>query len=279
MNTKAQKDYCIFRPELKPVEKEVEVVLKFPDVEPLNPPVLTLNEVSFMYSKDKVIFNNINLNANLESRICIVSITDRGASHFPRTNPIDHSKVGENGAGKTTLLKIMQGMLVPTGGMISQHRGLKYGYFAQHHVDQLNMNTTCVGLLQDAFPGKPVEEYRRQLGSFGVSGDLALQLVASLSGGQKSRVTFAKMCMARPNFLILDEPTNHLDIETIAALGAAINKFNGGLILVSHDERLIRMVGWQFTDVCGMDHMNEKFLFDFRCVRNCGCVEMAQCRA
>ncbi|KAG4078968.1 hypothetical protein HA402_010920 [Bradysia odoriphaga] len=208
-------------PELKPVEKEVEVVLKFPEVEPLNPPVLTLNEVSFMYNKDKVIFNSINLNANLESRICIV---------------------GENGAGKTTLLKIMQGMLTPTGGMINQHRGLKYGYFAQHHVDQLNMNTTCVGLLQETFPGKPVEEYRRQLGSFGISGDLALQLVASLSGGQKSRVTFAKMCMARPNFLILDEPTNHLDIETIAALGAAINKFNGGLILVSHDERLIRMV-------------------------------------
>lgn len=77
MSIEAQKDYCIFRPELKPVEKEVEVVLKFPDVEPLNPPVLTLNEVSFMYSKDKVIFNNINLNANLESRICIVSITDR----------------------------------------------------------------------------------------------------------------------------------------------------------------------------------------------------------
>lgn len=150
--------------------------------------------------------------------------------------------MGENGAGKTTILKIMMGLLTPTAGMITQHRGLKYGYFAQHHVDQLNMNHTCVGLLQEAFPGKPVEEYRRQLGSFGVSGDLALQLVASLSGGQKSRVTLAKMCMARPNFLILDEPTNHLDIETIAALGKAINAFNGGLILVSHDERLIRMV-------------------------------------
>lgn len=150
--------------------------------------------------------------------------------------------MGENGAGKTTLLKLMMGLLTPTSGMITQHRGLKYGYFAQHHVDQLNMNTTCVGLLQEAFPGRPVEEYRRQLGSFGISGDLALQLVASLSGGQKSRVTFAKMCMALPNFLILDEPTNHLDIETIAALGIAINKYTGGLILVSHDERLIRMV-------------------------------------
>lgn len=87
------------------------------------------------------------------------------------------------------------------------------------------MNLNCVELLQREFPGKTVEEYRRQLGSFGVSGDLALQTVASLSGGQKSRVAFAKMCMAKPNFLILDEPTNHLDIETIEALGKAINKF------------------------------------------------------
>lgn len=142
------------------------------------------------------------------------------------------------------------GIHSPTGGMITMHRGLKFGYFAQHHVDQLNMNTTCVGLLQEAFPGKPVEEYRRQLGSFGVTGDLALQLVASLSGGQKSRVTLAKMCMANPNFLILDEPTNHLDIETIAALGKAINKYNGGVILVSHDERLIRVVCKELW-VCG----------------------------
>jgi len=216
-------------PELKPVEKEIEVVLKFPEVEPLNPPVLNCNEISFAYNKDRVIFEGVNLNANLESRICIV---------------------GENGAGKTTLLKIIMGINTPTTGMITMHRGLKFGYFAQHHVDQLNMSTTCVGLLQEAFPGKPVEEYRRQLGSFGVSGDLALQLVASLSGGQKSRVTFAKMCMAQPNFLILDEPTNHLDIETIAALGNAINKYNGGVILVSHDERLIRMVCQELW-VCG----------------------------
>lgn len=73
--------------------------------------------------------------------------------------------------------------------------------------------------------GKTVEEYRRQLGSFGVSGDLALQTVMSLSGGQKSRVAFARMCMGQPNFLILDEPTNHLDIETIEALGKGITKF------------------------------------------------------
>lgn len=73
--------------------------------------------------------------------------------------------------------------------------------------------------------GKSIEEYRRQLGSFGVSGDLALQTIASLSGGQKSRVAFASMCMGNPNFLVLDEPTNHLDIETIEALGKGINKY------------------------------------------------------
>jgi len=71
--------------------------------------------------------------------------------------------------------------------------------------------------------GKPIEEYRRMLGSFGISGNLALQTINSLSGGQKSRVAFALMCAAMPNFLVLDEPTNHLDIESIEALGKALN--------------------------------------------------------
>lgn len=117
------------------------------------------------------------------------------------------------------------GILSPTSGMRHVHRNLKFGYFSQHHVDQLDMNVNSVELLQQSFPGKPIEEYRRQLGSFGISGDLALQTVSSLSGGQKSRVAFARMCMGRPNFLVLDEPTNHLDIETIEALGKAIQKF------------------------------------------------------
>lgn len=216
-------------PELKPVEKEIEVTIKFPEVEPLNPPVLQLNEVQFKYSNEKVIFTSVNLSANLDSRICIV---------------------GENGAGKTTLLKIVMGLLQPTGGIVHPHRGLRLGYFSQHHVDQLDMSVNCVELMQNAYPGKPIEEYRRQLGSFGVSGDLAMQVVASLSGGQKSRVALAKMCMGRPNFLVLDEPTNHLDIETIEALGKAINKYNGGVILVSHDERLIRMICKELW-VCG----------------------------
>ncbi|XP_021913880.1 ATP-binding cassette sub-family F member 3 isoform X2 [Zootermopsis nevadensis] len=216
-------------PELKAIEKDVEVILKFPEAEALSPPILQINEVSFCYSPNKVIFSNVNLGATLESRICIV---------------------GDNGTGKTTLLKIIMGILTPTKGIRHIHRNLKFGYFSQHHVDQLDMNANSVELLQSSYPGKPIEEYRRQLGSFGITGDMALQTVASLSGGQKSRVAFARMCMGSPNFLVLDEPTNHLDIETIEALGKAINKYTGGVILVSHDERLIRMVCKELW-VCG----------------------------
>ncbi|KAL1462188.1 hypothetical protein WDU94_014048 [Cyamophila willieti] len=216
-------------PELKPIEKEVEVVLKFPDTEALSPPILQLSELNFEYVPGKPILTNVCLGATLESRICIV---------------------GDNGAGKTTLLKIIMGIIAPSGGTRTVHRNLKFGYFSQHHVDQLDMNLRCVQLLEQSFPGKPQEEYRRQLGGFGVSGDLALQQVGCLSGGQKSRVAFARMCMAAPNFLVLDEPTNHLDIETIEALGKGINKYTGGVILVSHDERLIRMVCKELW-VCG----------------------------
>ncbi|XP_078041357.1 ATP-binding cassette sub-family F member 3 isoform X1 [Augochlora pura] len=218
-------------PELKPMEKEGEVTLRFPDVEPLSPPILQLNEVSFSYTggSDNMIFTGVNLTASLQSRICIV---------------------GENGAGKTTILKIITGTLSPTRGTVHVHRNLKFGYFSQHHVDQLDMRVCPVELLQNNFPGKPIEEYRRMLGSFGITGNLALQNINSLSGGQKSRVAFALMCAAMPNFLVLDEPTNHLDIESIEALGKALNTCQAGVILVSHDERLIRMVCTELW-VCG----------------------------
>lgn len=117
------------------MEKEGEVTLRFPDVEPLSPPILQLNEVSFSYiggNDNSYIFSSVNLTASLQSRICIV---------------------GENGAGKTTLLKIITGALSPTRGTVHVHRNLKFGYFSQHHVDQLDMRVCPVELLQNHFPG------------------------------------------------------------------------------------------------------------------------------
>ncbi|KAM8952564.1 ATP-binding cassette sub-family F member 3 isoform 2-T2 [Pelodytes ibericus] len=209
-------------PELKPVDKESEVVLRFPDgFEKFSPPILQLDEIDFWYSSNKPIFKKLSVSADLDSRICVV---------------------GENGAGKSTMLKLLMGELSPVQGIRHGHRNLKIGYFSQHHVDQLDLNISAVELLAKRFPGKTEEEYRHQLGSYGISGELAVRSVASLSGGQKSRVAFAQMTMPCPNFYILDEPTNHLDMETIEALGRALNKFQGGIILVSHDERFIRLV-------------------------------------
>ncbi|XP_035190083.1 ATP-binding cassette sub-family F member 3 [Oxyura jamaicensis] len=209
-------------PELKPVDKESEVMMKFPDgFEKFSPPILQLDEVDFCYDPSHYIFRSLSVSADLESRICVV---------------------GENGAGKSTMLKILMGELAPVRGIRHAHRNLKIGYFSQHHVDQLDLNISAVELLARKFPGKTEEEYRHQLGSYGVSGELAVRPVASLSGGQKSRVAFAQMTMSCPNFYILDEPTNHLDMETIEALAKALNKFRGGIILVSHDECFIRLV-------------------------------------
>uniref|UniRef100_A0A3Q2NMZ5 ATP-binding cassette sub-family F member 3 n=1 Tax=Fundulus heteroclitus TaxID=8078 RepID=A0A3Q2NMZ5_FUNHE len=209
-------------PELKPLHKESEATLRFPDnFEKLSPPILQLDEVEFYYSRDQPLFSGLNLSADLDSRICIV---------------------GENGAGKSTILKLLMGDLTPVNGIRQAHRNLKIGYFSQHHVDQLDLNVCAVELLLNKFPGRTEEEYRHQLGGYGITGELATRPVASLSGGQKSRVAFAQMTMPCPNFYILDEPTNHLDMETIEALAKALNKFKGGVILVSHDERLIRLV-------------------------------------
>ncbi|XP_010591116.1 ATP-binding cassette sub-family F member 3 isoform X1 [Loxodonta africana] len=217
-------------PELKPVDKESEVVLRFPDgFEKFSPPVLQLDEVDFYYDPKHLIFSHLSVSADLESRICVV---------------------GENGTGKSTMLKLLMGDLAPVQGIRHAHRNLKIGYFSQHHVEQLDLNISAVELLARKFPGRPEEEYRHQLGRYGISGELATRPVASLSGGQKSRVAFAQMTMPCPNFYILDEPTNHLDMETIEALGRALNSFRGGVILVSHDERFIQLVCKELW-VCG----------------------------
>ncbi|XP_062832913.1 ATP-binding cassette sub-family F member 3 isoform X2 [Anolis carolinensis] len=217
-------------PKLKPVDKESEVTFKFPDgFEKFSPPILQLDEVDFYYEPDHFIFRGLSVSADLDSRICVV---------------------GENGAGKSTMLKILMGELAPVHGIRHAHRNLKIGYFSQHHVDQLDLDISATELLAKKFPGKTEEEYRHQLGCYGVSGELAVRPVASLSGGQKSRVAFAQMTMPCPNFYILDEPTNHLDMETIESLAKALNAFRGGLILVSHDERFIRLV-CQGLWVCG----------------------------
>ncbi|RFU36242.1 hypothetical protein B7463_g54, partial [Scytalidium lignicola] len=208
-------------PVLEAPESEYIVHFKFPDVEKLSPPIIQMTNVSFGYSKDNILLRNVDLDVQLDSRIGIV---------------------GPNGAGKTTVLKLLIGRLQPTTGLISQNPRLRVGYFAQHHVDALDLNQSAVGFMAKAYPGKQDEEYRRHLGAFGITGMTGLQKMELLSGGQKSRVAFACLSLTNPHILVLDEPSNHLDIEAMDALSSALQQFQGGVLMVSHDVTMLQTV-------------------------------------
>lgn len=208
-------------PVLEPPENEYTVHFRFPDVEKLSPPIITMTDVSFGYSKDKPLLRNVDLDVQLDSRIGIV---------------------GPNGAGKTTVLKLLIGQLQASSGLISQNPRLRIGFFAQHHVDALDMSASAVSFMAKTYPGKSDEEYRRHLGAFGITGTTSLQRLELLSGGQKSRVAFACLGLTNPHILVLDEPSNHLDIEAMDALSLALRQFQGGVLMVSHDVTMLQSV-------------------------------------
>lgn len=188
----------------------------------LPPPVLTLNDVSFGYSgtAGRMLYKSLELGFDLDSRCALV---------------------GPNGVGKSTLLKLMTGRLTPTSGQVKAHHHLKIGYYHQHLEEEIDANLSPLEYMIKEFEEEP-QMMRRALGRFGVTGKQQTTPMKILSDGVKSRVVFSWLANKAPHILMFDEPTNHLDMETIDALADGINEFDGGLILVSHDFRLINQV-------------------------------------
>jgi len=216
----------------KPVDDPV-FRFGFPSSEKIPPPVMAFQNVSFSYSGkvEDYLYTNLDFGIDCDSRIALV---------------------GPNGAGKSTLLKLMTLDIEPSEGEIRRNPHLRIGRYNQHSEDVLDLNKTPLDFMLEKYPdglvtaeGKKkmeVQDWRSKLGIFGVTGKAQTSLISTLSPGYRARLVFCLMSLRNPHMLLLDEPTNPLDMDMIDSLALAIKKFNGGVVLVSHDFKLLDQV-------------------------------------
>jgi ATP-binding cassette, subfamily F, member 3 len=192
--------------------------IRIPEPIEASPPLITMDRASVGYEAGKPILSGLSLRIDPDDRIALL---------------------GKNGNGKSTFAKLLAGKLEAMGGELTRARKLVVGYFAQHQQEELDLEITPVETLSRLRPKLTLEEVRTRLGGFGFSADKALTKVGKLSGGERARLMLALATLDKPNLLILDEPTNHLDIDARNQLLTALNDFDGAVILVSHDRRLV----------------------------------------
>ena len=180
--------------------------------------MLNVQGLNFGYDREKQLVRDFKITVTAGERICVV---------------------GSNGKGKSTLLKMLAGELQPDTGQIKYHPAVKRGYFEQSSVKTLVDNRTVLDEIIASSPDGDRQRARNVCGAMMFSGDDALKKISVLSGGEKSRVMLGKLLISPTNLLLLDEPTNHLDMESCDALLAAIDNFEGAVIMVTHNEMFL----------------------------------------
>ena len=193
---------------------------------PLNAPepLLALTDVQVGYD-EKVILSGVALTIRPKERIGLL---------------------GRNGAGKSTLIKLLAGELKQLSGKRVEGKDLNIGYFAQHQLEQLRAEESPLQHMMRQDPQTREQEFLNFLGGFDFKGEMAKTSCENFSGGEKSRLALALLIWTRPNLLLLDEPTNHLDLEMRHALTLALQEYEGGVVVVSHDRALLRATCDQF---------------------------------
>ena len=214
---------------VEPLDTQQRFAFDFIEPERSPRPIARLEEAAFGYD-DRRVLSDVSMILAPGDRIALL---------------------GANGMGKSTLLRGMAGRLAPGAGTVEHSPYARIGYFAQHRLEQLDPYRAPLDLVREVAPAMREQEMRDFLGGFGFGHEPAMRPVATMSGGEKTRLALALLILERPNLLLLDEPTNHLDLDMREALAAALQTFSGALVLVSHDRRLLRLVSdslWLVTD-------------------------------
>ncbi len=212
-----------------------------------------MDRVSAVQIRQKFGFEFAAINKNITELISI----EQGAVGYGETTILSSIKIrllagqrigllGRNGEGKSTLIKLICGELSLLSGEIDRNKHFNAGYFAQHQVEQLNLEQSSIWHIQSLGSDISEQEARNFLGGFAFNGDKALEKVQGFSGGEKARLVLAIITWQKPNLLLLDEPTNHFDIEMREALALALQNYDGAVILVAHDKNLLECVVDEF---------------------------------